>query len=261
MSRLKAFTLIELLVVVSIIALLISILLPSLRGARERAKATICLANQKTLANCAVQYSAENRDAVVSGNTNATGWIDWPKRPDGHYLSTAELARADNVNPHKRGVRDGKLFPYAVTEEVYHCPSDRRDTRVPEIGAIAFVTYSMPNCMAGDPGWERKIGGINVTKRLSRVPSASDKLMFVEEADPRGMNMDTWVMWLNREQWIDPLTIWHDGKSTLGFADGHAELHAWQDQRTIRMSAEQLFNQTAPGSRDWEFMQRAWTIQ
>lgn len=60
------FTLIELLVVVSIIALLISILLPSLARAREGARTTLCLANQKQL-GLAVPMYAQDHKSVLPG--------------------------------------------------------------------------------------------------------------------------------------------------------------------------------------------------
>ena len=59
-NRKSAFTLIELLVVVSIIALLISILLPSLRRAREQAKAAACIAHLKGVSTSSVVYSSED---------------------------------------------------------------------------------------------------------------------------------------------------------------------------------------------------------
>lgn len=54
--RRHGFTLIELLVVVSIIALLISILLPSLRRARENAKAVVCATNTRHIGQAMASY-------------------------------------------------------------------------------------------------------------------------------------------------------------------------------------------------------------
>lgn len=68
-----AFTLIELLVVISIIALLIGLLLPALAGAREAARQTACLSNQRQIGIALESYLVENKDQFVyqwaRGNT------------------------------------------------------------------------------------------------------------------------------------------------------------------------------------------------
>jgi prepilin-type N-terminal cleavage/methylation domain-containing protein len=83
----KAFTLIELLVVVAIIALLISILLPSLQGAREQGKKTVCLSNMRQIGQAAHSYAADDdreqivpmhRLTVLAQHANGfTGYWSW----------------------------------------------------------------------------------------------------------------------------------------------------------------------------------------
>ncbi len=68
----SGFTLIELLVVVSIIALLISILLPSLKSARDQAKLLKCLANQKGMSSAAYVFSSD-RNGVFQLASNHIG--------------------------------------------------------------------------------------------------------------------------------------------------------------------------------------------
>ena len=62
----RAFTLIELLVVVAIIALLISILLPSLSRAKEQARIALCLANQRSIVQTGISYIMDKGDIVFA---------------------------------------------------------------------------------------------------------------------------------------------------------------------------------------------------
>jgi prepilin-type N-terminal cleavage/methylation domain-containing protein len=58
----SGFTLIELLVVISIIALLVSILLPALGAAREQAKFTVCKVHLNGLGKAAILYTVDQKD-------------------------------------------------------------------------------------------------------------------------------------------------------------------------------------------------------
>jgi prepilin-type N-terminal cleavage/methylation domain-containing protein/prepilin-type processing-associated H-X9-DG protein len=71
MSRRKGFTLIELLVVISIIALLVSVLLPSLNKAKKSAQAAVCLAHLHQWGLAWKQYTQDNDGRVAMDS----GWI------------------------------------------------------------------------------------------------------------------------------------------------------------------------------------------
>jgi len=81
MKKTKGFTLIELLVVISIIALLLSILLPSLSIAKKKAKSLICRTNLRSMSLASSLYMSSNNDKMIeyfkeNGDLADYLWID-----------------------------------------------------------------------------------------------------------------------------------------------------------------------------------------
>ena len=87
----QAFTLIELLVVVAIIALLLAIVLPSLKEAKEKARRLKCATNHRQLITAARMYADQSLDYMPFPNW---GWPDGaPWLPRGWLFDPARFIR------------------------------------------------------------------------------------------------------------------------------------------------------------------------
>jgi prepilin-type N-terminal cleavage/methylation domain-containing protein len=117
----KAFTLIELLVVISIIALLIAILLPVLGAARESAKKTQCLTNQRQLGIAAIAFSADNKDQLPPKGDNgiSNGMYAIWQLPSGLNNNPEQRARYGLFRRMGVVVHEG----YASAPEILYCPA------------------------------------------------------------------------------------------------------------------------------------------
>lgn len=106
--RSRGFTLVELLVVIGIIALLISILLPSLAKARESAKRVQCLSNLRQVHQSLILYALKYKDAAP------LGYLDGFKQWNFYILGASP-----------RAVLLGLLYPANLMPEpeVFYCPS------------------------------------------------------------------------------------------------------------------------------------------
>ncbi len=101
-SSTRAFTLIELLVVIAIIAILAAILFPVFAQAKEAAKKTQCVSNEKQAGTGLVLYANDNDDNLPSANwvadgTTAGRW-NWMVSIDPYIKANYKNGAADNRN-------------------------------------------------------------------------------------------------------------------------------------------------------------------
>ena len=233
----KAFTLIELLVVIAIIAILMAILMPGLKIAREQGRGAACLSNQRSLSQAYVMYCDQNDGAMPAGwatwapVNRVPPWVMPPLDYAGNQI--VQMGSGDvTIQQRYNGLMAGALYPYLKTVKVYHCPGDNRLTQGTSLGRNLayriYRSYSLPDYLrAREP--------VDV-KKLFTFKEPGYKMLFMEDiydGASGNYNHDGWSYIPFSGTLWDPLGIFHSDASTFGFMDGHAERRKWADKRTI----------------------------
>jgi prepilin-type N-terminal cleavage/methylation domain-containing protein/prepilin-type processing-associated H-X9-DG protein len=213
------FTLIELLVVVAIIAVLISILLPSLNSARDYAKTITCSSNLRQIGIAINSYALENRDSLpMSGGYSST-----PKNVIMWYKTDNWLAQISKYLP-----SSGDPWGYYSTKagSVWICPSDKRGTAnkggavTGEGGFYHSPSYGINRLLTGfyssSPGWLQY-----EPYRLSQFDEPTKTPLMCDT------NSNNWGCYPNRilEDAVPPsFPHYHRNADTFLYVDGHVSV-------------------------------------
>ena len=245
------FTLIELLVVIAIIAILAALLLPALVKAKLKAQGVQCMDNHRQLCLAWRMYSDDNDDQLLY----ASGV--WPYTADQPGVWVSGWM---NFDPNNRSnwdvaqdIEQSPLWQYCgQSAAIWKCPADYSSVVVngeekPRVrsmsmnlwlGGFAGVDYGL----SGDTEPLARGGGSwRVYLKMGEMvnPGPTEIFVFLDMREDSidignfASNMQGWPNQPDLYGFYDLPGYYHHLSCGFSFADGHSELHRWQDTRTI----------------------------
>ncbi len=230
------FTLAELLVCVAVIAILLSILLPSLSSARRQAKQVVCGTNLRQLGIAFSMYAAEHNGKAMPLAYTDHDIVGFD--PPIYWWGMID----NNTVDHTKGF----VWPYLQSDlkqdSVYECPQQPWKSYTPQGASQKDVTSTYGYngyflCPPHTPGWSYQIG----KRPWQNIDTLRDPSMLFVFGD----TMLAWVGGLQNNALIDPPRLYqkplwrlntspttcfrHSDKTQMVSADGHVEAYGPKD--------------------------------
>ena len=225
-TRRTGFTLVELLIVMSIIAVLISLLLPALNRARELTKLTICQSNLKQLMTAMIRYTQENNESYPYPSTTPLpeDWVYWEP---GRALATGGIM---------------KYIGMSNPTSILTCPSDNLEAHPGWPNNFYPFSYSININLSGWWPHGDAPNGYNPpyvfpTLRVGRVAHPSNCILLIEETEET-LDDGCWAWQSQFGSGENILSSRHDqidrelandpsnstaGRGNCAYCDGHVE--------------------------------------
>jgi len=243
-NRSNGFTLIELLVVIAIIAILAAILFPVFAQAREKARQTACLSNNKQIGTGLMMYVQDYDETypcinrgLITGNTTAY-YMMWTSQVY-PYIKNTDVFQCPSarMNDKETSNKDFICMPPVGVSRGDVCTGDgffipsKGAFLVPwkQLGVNEHVVYNTNNGGSIDNPDPLSLASVGKPADLPFVADSAHCLIpTLDRVMHANINRDDWYAFPapNDPKRRDPTTARHAGGSNILFCDGHAKWYS-----------------------------------